>query len=192
MRLQAFLVASAVVQSASALTVPKLPPPVFTDTEISTNISITAWTEHTKTFGIVLALDATPSNNVQVAFGKDADADAILSDEETRLTLGWDCGAWFISSDALTNCFTAAPTGSNVQKEFSLQLRLGSDGVPRTLELMDGGAPLSFSGFDGESPPEWLFSTTWALLKVTARGVDAHNDHVSVKFGTDPFILLLK
>ena len=47
----------------------------FADTEISTNVAFSAWTEHMLAFEYELAFDGTPSNNVQVAFGTDADSD---------------------------------------------------------------------------------------------------------------------
>lgn len=90
--LQAFLVAFVAVQSASALTVPELAAPVFSDTEVSTNVAMMAWAENTRLFNVTLQFDATPSNNVQVAFGVDESLDGNLSAEESSLTLGWDCG----------------------------------------------------------------------------------------------------
>ena len=66
---------------ASALAVPDLPPPVFADTEVSTNVATRSWTERTRMFNVVLSFDATPSNNVQAAFGTDESADGNLSDE---------------------------------------------------------------------------------------------------------------
>ena len=42
---------------------------------------------------------ATPSNNVQIAFGKDTDADGDLAPEETQVTLGFDCGEWFVRDE---------------------------------------------------------------------------------------------
>ena len=44
---------------ASALAVPDLPPPVFADTEVSTNVATRSWTERTRMFNVVLAYDAT-------------------------------------------------------------------------------------------------------------------------------------
>lgn len=81
--LQPFLIAFAAVQSASALTVPDLLAPVFADTEVSTNVAMMAWGENNRKFHVSLQFDATPSNNVQVAFGTDESADGNLSDEET-------------------------------------------------------------------------------------------------------------
>lgn len=179
--------------NARPVPVPKLPPATFIDTEISTNVAITVWTEHICKFEVVLSLDATPSNNVQLAFGHDADADEQLTDEETDLTLGWDCGAWFVVSDEPTNSFTATPSGNTgIRREISFTVYLDSNGFPRHLDTLADGMPILFAGLDGQSPPEWLFSKTWNMLKITARGVDVHNDHVSIKLSTDPVIFLLR
>ena len=191
--LQTFLIAFAVVQSASALTIPELSTPMFADTEVTTNVAMTAWIETTRLFTIILQFDATSSNNVQVAFGMDESADGNLSDEETGLTLGWDCGAWFISSDAVTNRFTAAPAGSGGQKVLSFQVSLGADGLPRTLELKDGSTPLVFSGLDIlPTPPAWMYSKSWNLLKVIARGTDVQNEQVTIRLSNDAVIMLLR
>ncbi len=191
--LQAFLVAFTAIRSASALTVPDLPPPVFADTEVSTNVAMRAWTERTRMFNVTLSFDATPSNNVQVAFGTDASADGNLSDEEAGLTLGWDCGSWFMASDSATNRFTAAPSGSSARKELSFQMSLGADGLPRKLELADGTSPLAFAGIDlSPPPPAWMFSKDWNLLKVVARGTDAQNETVTVELANDAVMLLLR
>ena len=191
--LQAFLVAFTAIRSASALTVPDLPPHVFADTEVSTNVAMRAWTERTRMFNVVLSFDATPSNNVQAAFGTDESADGNLSDEEAGLTLGWDCGEWFIASADATNRFTAAPAGTETRKELRLQMNLGADGLPRALELTDGTTPLAFAGIDlSPPPPAWMFSKDWNLLKVVARGTDAQNETVTVELANDAVMLLLR
>ena len=187
------LVAFAVVQSVSALIIPELPSPVFADTEISTNVHLTAWSENSRHFNVTLQFDATPSNNVQVAFGMDESDDGNLSAEESGLTLGWDCGEWFIASDAVTNRFTSSPAGSETRKELSFQMTLGADGLPRTLKFADGTIPLVFSGLDHLSaPPAWMYSKDWNLLKATARGVDEQNEQIAVKLSNDAVILLLR
>ena len=178
---------------ASALAVPDLPPPVFADTEVSTNVATRSWTERTRMFNVVLAFDATPSNNVQAAFGTDASADGNLSDEEAGLTLGWDCGEWFIASADATNRFTAAPAGTETRKELRLQMNLGADGLPRALELTDGTTPLAFAGIDlSPPPPAWMFSKDWNLLKVVARGTDEQNEQITVVLSNDAVMLLLR
>jgi len=181
---------------ARTVSTPKLPAAAFLDTESSTNVMISAWTdwtEHTRSFKIVLSLDATPSNNVQVAFGVDEDADRLLSEEETELTLGWDCGGWFVASAEHMNRFTATPSENmGLRREISFTVHLESNDSPDRLDTFGNGIPITFAGLDDASPPEWLFSKTWNVLKVTARGVDMHNDHVSVRFNIDPVIFLLR
>ena len=176
-----------------AQTVPPLGPSPFADTEISTNVAVTAWTQNTRNISVVLSLGATPSNNVQVAIGTDADADGRLADEETGLTLGWDCGEWFLSTDATTNVYKSSPiAGVGLRRELTFTVRLHPDGRPRAMEALEDGASLAFSELDDSTPPKWLFTKSWDLLKVTARGVDLDNECVSVRFGTDPMILLLR
>ena len=67
-----------------ARTLQGLPEPIFADTEVSTNVAMRAWTERTRMFNVVVSFDATPSNNVQAAFGADASADGILSGPDER------------------------------------------------------------------------------------------------------------
>ncbi|MGN0844541.1 MAG: hypothetical protein ACI4QT_04885, partial [Kiritimatiellia bacterium] len=68
---------------AAKVALEPLPTPVYIDTEISTNCVLHAGNGMTRTFTFTLAFDATPSNNVQVAFGHDANTDGVLSIEET-------------------------------------------------------------------------------------------------------------
>ena len=187
------ILSAVVLAEANALKVPDLPAPVFTDTEVSTNVTMTAWSENTRQFNVTLQFDATPSNNVQVAFGTDASADGNLSAEETSLTLGWDCGEWFIASDAVTNRFTAAPASSSTRKELTFSMSLGADGFLRTLELADGNSSLTFSGLTSlPVPPAWMYSKDWSLLKVIARGTDAQNEQIVVRLSNNAVILLLR
>ena len=178
---------------ARAWVVPTLPTPTFVDTEVSTNIHIKAWSETTRLFNVVLEFDATPSNNVQVAFGMDESTDGNLSDEETGLTLGWDCGEWFVFSQTATNRFTSPPAGAETRKVLSFQMSLNNDGTPRTLEVSDGNTSLAFSDLAFlPVPPEWMVAKNWNLFKVTARGVDGRNEQISVKLSNEAVILLLR
>ena len=44
---------------------------------------------------LLIELDATASNCVEVVFGADADGDGKLGVKEGELCVGWDCGEWF-------------------------------------------------------------------------------------------------
>ena len=75
-------------------------PSGWADTESSVNVAVTNWPGLGRHIYLTLAAFATPSNNVQVAFGKDADADGDLAPEETMLCIGVDCGEPFARDES--------------------------------------------------------------------------------------------
>ena len=80
---------------ALAVTVEPLPPSGFADTEVSTNIAFVVDRTEMTRIEFTVALDATPTNNVEVAIGTDGNGDGNLSVEEAAYVFGWDCGRWF-------------------------------------------------------------------------------------------------
>ena len=64
----------------------------FADTEVTTNIPVNVFRSDVRGLDVSVELCATPSNNVQVAFGRDADGDGVLAPEESDLVVGWECG----------------------------------------------------------------------------------------------------
>ena len=71
---------------------PALPPVASPDTETVTNLAFTAWERGLHEFRFDLSFAGTTSNNVEIAFGTDANGDGELSDGEVTLLAGWDCG----------------------------------------------------------------------------------------------------
>ena len=83
-----------------------LPDATFPDTEVSTNVAFAVGAHANRKLVFTLELQASPSNNVEVAIGCDADGDGHLSLDESDLTVGYDCGVWFVCSaekDAVTS-----------------------------------------------------------------------------------------
>ena len=74
--------------------VPSMAMPEFADTEVTTNIPVNVFRSDVRGLNVSVELCATPSNNVQVAFGRDADGDGVLAPEESDLVVGWDCVRW--------------------------------------------------------------------------------------------------
>ena len=72
-----------------------LPAPEFADTEVSTNIPFEVSFAAMSRIEFSLSLDASPTNNVEVLIGTDADGDGNLSVWEAAHTFGFDCGRWF-------------------------------------------------------------------------------------------------
>jgi len=77
-----------------------LPPPEYADTEVSTNFAFAVGSGGGRRLVFSLELEATPTNNVEVAIGHDADDDGYLALDETALVVGYDCGEWFVRSAA--------------------------------------------------------------------------------------------
>ena len=86
--------------AALAVEVATLPEAEFADTEVSTNVALAVGAARNRRLVFSVELQASPSNNVEVAVGCDADADGRLSLAESALVVGYDCGEWFVRSAA--------------------------------------------------------------------------------------------
>ena len=167
-----------------------LPPSAYADTEVSTNVPFTAWEEHQKRFEHRLSFEATPSNNVQVAFGTDADADGVLGPDEERLVVGWDCGEWFVldATNGVRLADAAQPTNRAQTLAFVFETR--SDGAVKSLSLSSDGVGL-FPSL-AATPPKGLYDTRWDMFRLTARGVDGPHAGFRVQIIPCGFSLTLK
>ena len=90
-----------------AIDVSALPCAAFPDTEVSTNFPLAVGAAANRKLVFTLELQASPSNNVEVAIGCNADCDGHLSLDESGLTVGYDCGEWFVRSAAKDAVTTA-------------------------------------------------------------------------------------
>ena len=173
---------------AAALAVPSLPAPEYDDCEVVTNCVFEASRRDARIFSIHMEIDATPSNGVEVVFGRDVDNDGILSRMEEALVVGYDCGEWKVV-DCLTGdeATCAGPSGRGV---FDWKLRLGGDGTPRALAATVNGQP-AFAQF-GSSPPSFLFDPAWNAAKVVRRGPDDPHPNILCSVDNDPLFLYFR
>ena len=139
--------------AALAVTVESLPQSEFADTEVSTNIAFAVERPAMTRIEFTVALDATPTNNVEVAIGTDANGDGNLGVEEAAHVFGWDCGKWFARSAGLEGLGGLGGLeglgGGRVEKTFVLKKR--------------------------------QLDTAWNLVKVTRRGCGATCELVEAK-----------
>ena len=167
-----------------------LPPVAHADTETTTNVAFAAGMPSSGRFVLSLACAATPSNNVQVAFGTDANANGVLDLEETELLTGWDCGAWFVQNgfDAPRQRTGAEPP--DAAGSFAWEVRLSPSGVPVRASFLGNGAPV----LDEVSTarPTWLYSRSWNMLRLTGRGLDASGESFEVSILSDGFTIILR
>ena len=102
------------IASVFAVDVGTLPEADFADTEVSTNIAISLSAEAPRRLRFSLELEATPSNNVEVAVGCDVDGDGCLSLDESAMTVGYDCGEWFVRSMSKDSFASSAVADSGI------------------------------------------------------------------------------
>ena len=110
--------------AAFAVTVEPLPQSEFADTEVSTNIAFAVERPAMTRIEFTVALDATPTNNVEVAIGTDANGHGNLAVEESAYVFGYDCGTWFARSAGLEGLGSLEGLGGGrVEKTFVLKKR---------------------------------------------------------------------
>jgi hypothetical protein len=179
---------------AATLDVPPLPAASFADGEVSYDAALPAGQasgDGFRTFRLTMEFDATPSNNVQTALGRDAaPADGRLGAGESDLIAGWDCGSWFLLPRGLKSRHEIP--GAPGRRTLTLSVRVDAQGVPRSAEFRDCGGALAFSGLSLSPVPGWLDPGLWTRLRVTARGSDAAREAVSVRFLPDGARIVIK
>ena len=130
MRMLMLVIVFNVSISAFGVTVSALPQSEYADTEVSTNIAFAVERPAMTRIEFTVALDATPTNNVEVAIGTDANSDGNLAVEEAAYVFGYDCGTWFARSAGLEGLGSLECLGSleglgggRVEKTFVLKRR---------------------------------------------------------------------
>ena len=158
-----------------AAELPPLVPSAFADTEASTNITFPTRTSRARLFMLLIELDATAENNLDVTFGVDENANGALERDERRFSVGWDCGCWywFDRTTGLTSFAAAAPGRRTLDWRLGLdpELRPNRGGLSAT----DGGVAVF-----APEPSSGMFDPDWNLVRVSARGQDATTEAVSV------------
>ena len=155
-----------------------LPPAQYADTETSTNMPFAIGSSGAGRFTLSFSCVATPSNNVEAAFGRDTNLDGVLDLGEITFTVGWDCGAWFLRQGCDGIRFEEPCASTNDMKALSMNLRFGASGQPRRLEAAADGQPI-FSAI-AAAPPEWLNIRRCNRLRLTGRGLDGHGESFEV------------
>lgn len=173
-----------VVAAAYAVTAPMPSSSPYADTEAVTNVAFSAGAAGDNVFTLALELDATPSNNVEVAFGRDANGNGALDDSEAAFAVGWDCGEWFfrdITVDVADSC-----AGSCGRKKLEWDIRLDPSLFPKTLRAHVDGGVLPFP------MTATLYDPSWDMARVTARGFV--NAEAVLKFGAtkEPLVIRIR
>ena len=158
------------------------------DTEFETNFVAEAWSALDRILDVHLEFTASPSNNVQFAFGVDEDEDGVLSLAESECTVGWDCGFWFVSGCGSKIVESAvSPFG---RKSFSWKVRLDSSDRLCELTATDGSTPV-FANLS-TNIPAWVCSKSWDTVRLTARGAVDPNGGFDSAIKSNPLLFIVR
>ncbi len=183
--------ALAMTASARTILVPAQPVSEFADTEVSTNIVLHASRTDTREFGIHIQLDGTPTNDLEVAFGRDTNTNGVLEVDEVETVYGWRAGRYFvenvrawerIESEAATNALCGV---------VDVQLRNDAQTVPRRFTATCGGVA-AFPELATTPPPAWLFREEWDMVRVTRRGAGVPSEWVRCDIEYASFAIRLR
>ncbi len=162
--------AAAGAAEARQLKPARLAPSPFADTEVSTNVTCNLNLPSLKMYRLALGLVATPSNEVEVVIGPDADRDGRLSFDEHRVVFACDGGEWiaFGLGGVIEPVIGGPDTNGVVWAYIEVDIRRH------------------------KSNPAWLYSDTWNLMKVTRRGVDDPLELVKLETRTSGTVVILR
>ena len=177
---------------ARAILVPTQPVSPYADTEVSTNVVIQTGRTDVRDVKIRLQLDGTPTNNLEIAFGCDANTNGVLDVSEIETVYGWRAGRYFVENvRAWERIETEAATNA-LCGVVDIQLRNDAQTVPRRFTATCGISPerseprqrslegcvAAFPELATTPPPAWLFREEWNMVRVTRRGAGVPSEWV--------------
>ena len=95
---------------AARVDVPSLPSSPFADTEAATNVALNVNAARLEKLTLSVTFGTCETNEVLVSIGADTDGNGDLSFDESALSYGCDCGAWY-RADLRTG--TTGPADAN-------------------------------------------------------------------------------
>ena len=166
---------------------PTLPSVEHADVEATTNVSFTAWQENAGRFTFSLTCRTTPTNNVQAAFGTDADGDGVLSLEECDLVVGWDCGAWFVQNGFDGERVESIAGAGDEQTLVWVATLSPRTGISKRVNATVDGTAV-FAGADAGM----FYNRMWNMLRLTGRGLADSGESLDVRVLPDALFMIVR
>lgn len=162
----------------------------FADTEVSTNMVINK--ADINYVDLKFTFCGTPTNNLEMAFGTDANTNGVLDAEEVETRFGWRGGRYFIENALTCESFDSdAIAGS---QSLSVELHLDIKTSPQQVRRIAfaGANASAFAGILSDRPPAWLWRREWNLMRVTRRGTEPPSDWLYYKASNLGFAIRLR
>ena len=183
--------ALAMTASARTILVPAQPVSPFADTEVSTNIVLHASRTDTREFGVRIQLAGTPTNNLEVAFGRDSNTNGVLEAGEVETVYGWRAGRYFVENVRAWERIEAEAAANALCGVVDIQLRNDAQTAPRRFTATCGGIA-AFTELATTPPPSWLFREDWDMVRVTRRGAGVPSEWVRCDIEYASFAIRLR
>ena len=177
-----------------AVEVGGLPAWEFADTEVSTNVPFAFPQANVKHFFLSMELAGTPSNNVQVAFGRDANTNGVLEVEEAGFAIGWDCGRWRVregigDQGSGIREWMAEEVTTNRVKVLDVDLRV-ANARGRRIVSAENGVALDWG--EDRKLPRAMYDNSWDTLRLTVRGVDQTDESLRAAVRVEGLKVIIK
>ena len=171
---------------------PQLPPSEYADTEVSAHHALEQGPFGLRDLDFRLEFAGTPSNNVEVAFGRDGDEDGALAPHETDVVVGWECGRYFIERYRTGERIEEPDVGTNdVERSLTWHYTLRKSGKVFKAFAATNEVGAAFAQVSTNAPA-WLYSRDWNLMRLTARGVDVQGERFEVEVRSSGFSINLR
>ena len=168
-----------------------LPVSQFADTEVFTNIAINASRSDVWQMDLHLQLEGTPTNDLEVAFGQDANTNGVLDVEEVETMYGWRGGRYFIENVNAWERIEEEAATNALCGVCDIHLENNSSVVPRrVVATCDGVA--AFASLSVNPTPAWLFRREWNMVRVVRRGAGISSEWVRCGIEYQSFSIRLR
>ena len=163
----------------------------YADTEVSTNVVIQTGRTDVRDVKIRLQLDGTPTNNLEIAFGCDANTNGVLDVSEIETVYGWRGGCYFIENVRTRERIEIPAAVSALCGVIDVQLQNDKHFVPKSFAATCGGES-AFAGLSTTPPPTWLFRREWNMARVVRRGAGTPSEWVRCDIKHNSFALKVR
>ena len=171
---------------------PQLPPSEYADTEVSAYHPLEQGPFGLRGLDFRLEFIGTPSNNVEVAFGRDEDEDGALAPHETDVIVGWECGRYFIERFRTGERIEETNVGTNdVGRALAWHYTLRKSGKVFKAFTATNEVGAAFAQVSTNAPA-WLYDRNWNRMRLTARGVDVQGERFEVEVQTSGMSIHLR
>lgn len=185
------LLVHASVFAGARMVVPSLSVSQFADTEVSTNFAINASRSDVWQMDLHLQLEGTPTNDLEVAFGRDVNTNGVLDVEEIETMYGWRGGRYFIENVNAWERIEVEAATNDLSGVCDIHWENDASVVPRRFAATCGGVA-AFASLSVNPTPAWLFRREWNMVRVVRRGAGISSEWVRCDIEYQSFSIRLR